>query len=226
MRRARGPARLPRRIDLRPQLLPVRSQGLRETCLAFAATAGHELLRQGALIEPLAPEFLVHGALQRGADLRRGIRIATLRATLAAEGQCVESLFPYDPVRDERRAGYGPSPDAIVDARTRLVANHDVLASPTIDDARVAVAGGAATVLGVEYFGSARILGPDARVPLPDPAEPSLGRHAVLVAGYDDDRAALLIRNSWGEGWGDGGCAWFPYDYPALFLHELWTFTL
>lgn len=226
MSRAAGPAGLPRHLDLRSRLTPVRWQGLGQTCLAFAATAGHELLRHGTLLEPLAPEFLVHGAVRQGADLRRGIRIAAVRTTLTTDGQCLERLFPFDAGGDKRRAGYGPSVAAATDAGLRLVTDHQVLANPTIDDARRAAAAGAATVIGIEYFGSARILGPDSLIPLPDPAEPTLGRHALVVAGYDDARAALLVRNSWGEGWGDRGYAWFPYSYPALFLHELWTLRL
>ena len=52
------------------------------------------------------------------------------------------------------------------------------------------------------------------------------GGHAVVAAGYDDNRiirntstggpstrGALLIRNSWGTGWGDRGYGWLPYDF-------------
>ncbi|MGE0374972.1 MAG: C1 family peptidase, partial [Planctomycetaceae bacterium] len=55
------------------------------------------------------------------------------------------------------------------------------------------------------------------------------GGQAVLAVGYDDrrlgsTRGALLIRNSWGAGWGDAGHAWLPY---AFVEHQLaadfWT---
>jgi len=48
-----------------------------------------------------------------------------------------------------------------------------------------------------------------------------------VAVGYDDGKkitntacnktttGALLIRNSWGTGWGDQGYGWLPYDYVA-----------
>jgi hypothetical protein len=41
-----------------------------------------------------------------------------------------------------------------------------------------------------------------------------LGGHAMLVVGYDDDRNAFRVLNSWGTGWGDAGYYWLDY---ALF---------
>jgi len=56
------------------------------------------------------------------------------------------------------------------------------------------------------------------------------GGHAVMAAGYDDNRkigestGALMIRNSWGTGWGDGGYGWLPYDYLLSGLaSDFWT---
>jgi C1A family cysteine protease len=45
------------------------------------------------------------------------------------------------------------------------------------------------------------------------------GGHAVVAVGYDDahtigdEEGALLIRNSWGVGWGEKGYGWLPYRY-------------
>ena len=45
------------------------------------------------------------------------------------------------------------------------------------------------------------------------------GGHAILAAGYDDSlkigssTGAFIIRNSWGDGWGDHGYGYLPYDY-------------
>ena len=46
--------------------------------------------------------------------------------------------------------------------------------------------------------------------------------HAVAIVGYDDSRRILLLRNSWGEQWGDQGHCWMPYDDFGL-AWECWT---
>ncbi|MEW5735032.1 MAG: C1 family peptidase [Thermodesulfobacteriota bacterium] len=61
-----------------------------------------------------------------------------------------------------------------------------------------------------------------------------LGGHAVLAVGYDNSipyvmegaekKGALIIRNSWGGGWGDQGYAYLPYAYVLNYLAEdFWT---
>lgn len=36
--------------------------------------------------------------------------------------------------------------------------------------------------------------------------------HAVVIVGWDDSKQAWLIKNSWGEYWGDNGYGWVGYD--------------
>jgi len=43
--------------------------------------------------------------------------------------------------------------------------------------------------------------------------ERSVGGHAFVVLGYDDEKKALKIANSWGTRWGDKGYGWISYDY-------------
>lgn len=57
-------------------------------------------------------------------------------------------------------------------------------------------------------------------VPMPRSGESVLGGHAVVIVGYDDLGAVTpvngrcaIVRNSWGEGWGDKGHCYFPWEY-------------
>lgn len=40
--------------------------------------------------------------------------------------------------------------------------------------------------------------------------------HAVTIAGWDDQKGAWLIKNSWGERWGDNGYGWVKYGKQDL----------
>lgn len=72
-------------------------------------------------------------------------------------------------------------------------------------------------------------------IPYPTVGEKVVGGHAVMVVGFNDTlkiknanagaaatTGALLIRNSWGTGWGDGGYGWLPYDYVLKGLAADW----
>ncbi|CAB9506488.1 peptidase C1A, papain [Seminavis robusta] len=57
------------------------------------------------------------------------------------------------------------------------------------------------------------------RVPMPNlegaKTRDSHGHHALLVVGYKDSAEHFIVRNSWGESWGDGGYCYMPYKYIA-----------
>jgi C1A family cysteine protease len=46
------------------------------------------------------------------------------------------------------------------------------------------------------------------------------GGHAMCVVGYDDNRGAFEIINSWGRKWGNGGFIWIPYQTFVDFVIE------
>jgi hypothetical protein len=53
-----------------------------------------------------------------------------------------------------------------------------------------------------------------------------LGGHAVSIVGYDDNKKALIIRNSWGTGWGEDGFAYVSYDDVSGVGDETWGFSM
>lgn len=48
------------------------------------------------------------------------------------------------------------------------------------------------------------------------------GLHCVLIYGWDDEQGGWLMRNSWGDGWGNNGTAILPYEIEPK---EIWGVT-
>ncbi|NQZ88856.1 MAG: C1 family peptidase [Colwellia sp.] len=48
---------------------------------------------------------------------------------------------------------------------------------------------------------------------MPKPDEIRLGGHALLAVGYDDEKQHFIVRNSWGEEFGDKGYCYIPYEF-------------
>lgn len=51
-----------------------------------------------------------------------------------------------------------------------------------------------------------------------------LGGHAISIVGYDDNEQVFIIRNSWGEDWGDHGFAKVAYSDRTGVGFETWGF--
>ncbi len=48
------------------------------------------------------------------------------------------------------------------------------------------------------------------------------GGHAVVIVGWDDDKGAWLIKNSWGTDWGMDGFGWLGYNSNRIGRHTAW----
>jgi C1A family cysteine protease len=58
---------------------------------------------------------------------------------------------------------------------------------------------------------------------MPRKSERMLGGHAVMAAGYDQPKKRLLVRNSWGRGWGQKGYFSLPFAYLEELADDFWT---
>ena len=93
-------------------------------------------------------------------------------------------------------------------------------------DVRSCIADGFPAAFGFSVYSSIDEVSEDNGyvIPPPDREDRFEGGHAVLAIGYDDVNRKLLIRNSWGEDWGDKGYAWLPYSYIEQGLaRDFWT---
>ena len=47
--------------------------------------------------------------------------------------------------------------------------------------------------------------------------------HAVLLVGWDDDKGAWLMKNSWGTDWGEDGYMWIKYNSNNIGRRAAWV---
>ena len=202
-------------VDLRSSLGPIRDQGTRPTCLAFAASSVHEQARRRT--DPLSVEALFLNSKRRdGWGLGRGTTVPAVLEALADDGQCDERMWPYggpEPMLfpgDYQRA----RPDTRVDTPALL-----------LDVARRALDAGRVAVLVVYVTAPWFMVRSDGVIRVPHPSDPPLEPHAVVIAGYDDSTSTLLIRNSWSTDWGVGGYGFLPYPHVEHYGLEVFTLT-
>lgn len=97
------------------------------------------------------------------------------------------------------------------------------------------LAAGLPSMFGFTVYSSISQAASTGKIPFPHAGDAILGGHAVMAIGFDDaleikhshpnatsTTGALLIRNSWGPGWGASGYGWMPYDYVSRGLAVDW----
>ena len=217
-------------VDLRHLLASaVRHQGPRPLCVPFSIAAAHEATRvqmgePGA--EMLAVEPLWQHCLDNGRAGHGGTTLTAGGEALQAKGQTAEAWWPYN---DTLGAGTEPEPAVATQAAWYTAATSGTaLAHDGIEDLiEDALAVGLPLVLVIELTQAFEDATADGEIALPALTAPVGDYHAVLALGAvtstDGTSRRLLIRNTWGSGWGAGGYGWLPLDYLIAFAVQAAT---
>lgn len=202
--------------DLRSGLRPVRDQGRRPTCLSFAASAVHEQARTDP--DPLCVEWLFYHAAQRaGTGPREGTTIPDTRQVLHDLGQPLESVWPYGgqlPSSTAWRPPVGAAP--LFRCGSDGCGGDLAHIKHALDRSRPVFL---ALFVSGAFTAATKWLRTGTEIILPDDSE-SIDRqrgHAVVAVGHGrlGSEDLILIRNSWGPGWGASGHAWVRSSYVA-----------
>lgn len=206
---------LPPKVDLRAQCPPIYDQGQLGSCTANAIGGAvqfdqlKERLPQSFIPSRLFiyyNERVLEGSVNSdaGAMIRDGIK------TVAKEGACPESLWPYLIAKFKLK----PSPACYREAIKHTAVSYQRLV-PSVTQMQGCLASGYPFVFGFtvyESFESATVAR-SGHAPMPANSERVLGGHAVCAVGYDDTQRWFICRNSWGTRWGMSGYFTIPYDY-------------
>ena len=211
--------RLPPRVDLRPQCPPVYNQHSLNSCSAnaIAAAIWFDLRRSGSPAAPSPSRLFIYyneRVTERVVHQNVPVSLRDGYRSVARAGVCPEALWPYR-VRQYTRKPHARCYQAA--KRERVLSYFRLHRS--LDSIRACLAEGFPFTLGVSVHES--FVSPEVhrtgRVPMPKPHELLRGGHAMLAVGYDHREQHLIVRNSWGSGWGLGGYCLIPYGF---ILHE------
>jgi hypothetical protein len=183
-------------VDLRPSFGPVRNQGLRPTCMAFAASDAHAGLRSGWA--PLSCEFAFYHAQRRaGRPANKGALLSAMLGTLREDGQPTEMGWPYLPTTPNDPASWVPP------ATVGMLFGRDgEKTAASIDDVIRELDAGRPLIILLILSASFYRPGPGGLIhPAPGELPEPQRRHAVTTVGHGQAGAhrAILVRNSWGE---------------------------
>ncbi len=232
--------------DLKRDVFEVDDQGQRGTCVANAATSVPEdMLKKDG--RGMALSRLLNDWVSRNLILEQpGIEGSTMRAGIRAAkhfGLCEETTWPYDLAKFDVR----PTDEAFAEAIQHVIQRYEridndlggwppigdlteaewralirsIIKEKTIKGVKSALNEGLQVAfscqLGEQWFG---LTGPwqAHEYIFPSSGNPVAGGHAMVCIGYDSER--VLIENSWGPQWGDGGFGGMPYDSFANSLME------
>lgn len=220
------PKVLPKSVDLRSLCSPVENQGDMGSCTANALVGNLEFLEKKDKIKKfanLSRLFIYYNerAIEHSVNSDSGAMIRDGIKTLAKQGVCPETIWPYNIAQFKKKptaACYKEASDHQITTYHRLL---------TLDEMRTCLADGYPFIFGFTVYESfeSQQVAKTGIVDMPKKKDRAVGGHAVMAVGYDDSQKRVLVRNSWGPGWGQKGYFTMPYDYVAdrNLSDDFWT---
>jgi hypothetical protein len=227
---------LPSAVDLRAYMSPIRNQGSRGTCVAFTITALNEYIqRRRGLVRDLSEQHLYYETkLIDGAPNACGTWQAKAVIALQTRGECLESIWPYNPNPPCNNHGALPAlarPNGLSYRLSTLAVPARNVAFYKAHMARQRAVGVSIPVYD-SWYRSAETAR-SGRITMRVGNEAPVGGHAVLLVGYQDSAASpgggyFIVRNHWSTAWAyqspyGPGYGTIPYQYIANDAMEAFT---
>ena len=209
------PQWLPGSIDLRKSMPLVYDQGDLGSCTAnaiaaavdFAHNKDDQFFMYPSRLFIYYNERKIEGTVNEdsGAQIRDGIK------SVGTQGNVPEGQWPYL----IEKFTVKPPKSVYTNATKYKALSYGRVLDTDIVQVKAALANGFPFVFGFNVYESfeSPAVAKTGKMPIPKKDEQLLGGHAVCAVGYDDAKQCVIVRNSWGTKWGDGGYFYMPYEF-------------
>lgn len=208
------------KTDMRSLAPAIRNQGSIGSCTAFGSLAAFQIVsKKSGLVVRMGSELFQYYETRRfintlnqdsGGYIRDAIKV------LANLGMAPEPEWPYDISKFT-----APPPGPAYQKALSYQALKYIAVPNDLMTVKQVLTNGYPVVIGFSVPANFPMGVFSGNIPMP--AGSIIGGHCVTLVGHDDERAAYLLRNSWGTGWGsDQGYAWMPYDFLRQLGSDFW----
>lgn len=197
---------LPKTLDLRKDLQPVRNQKKQSSCVGFATSCIKEWQeKKDVYIDDfMSPQFVYNN---RSNYPQKGMYGRDAMNILANSGCCLERTYPYGTIESKKKIpkeAYEEASNFKIQSFARV---------NTVESVKKSLYKDGPCLISFPVYNS------DSQFWMPN-GNSMQGGHAVAIVGYTKE--GFIIRNSWGSRWNGNGYTLYPYEQFGAHW-EIWT---
>ena len=198
---------LPLIVDHRYALQPIKDQGTQGTCAAQTAACMKEWqeLHDVKFNQYMSPQFIYNNRKNQDSEGMFGRDVMRIMSKI---GSCSEKNYPYELIESPENI----KQEILEEAKLYKIKSYAQI--KTIEGLKKALFINGPCYISFPVYNYSETMWKQKL------GETSQGGHAMTVVGYNED--GFIIRNSWGEDWGDKGYCYYSYsDWGCHW--EAWT---
>jgi len=221
---------LPASVDLSGKFPPIGDQGEYGTCVTWAVgynlkTALNGIDNQWSASQlaqasnQTSPKdlFLAIPASQKGSNCN-GTQFESAMDQLITRGSASLATVPYTSLGNCSQSPQSNWTQEAADNKLvnyRKIADKNNASSMTVDNFKAYLAEGRPVAIGARLGDRFMRWNSSAVIDYDTYQNPGMQHayHAMVLAGYDDNRQAFKVINTWGSSWGNAGTIWVDYNF-------------
>lgn len=201
-------------IDLRENFTEIKNQGETNASTDFTLVGIYEyLLKSNKIKEYNLSEAFIYYNSRKNNETSKDESVSSFQNTISAfkyHGVCLDKYHPYKEIDLNTR----PNDEAYLNAENYKITEIKEV-NPNINDMRTALSEGYPIAISLKIYDS---FAPNHTGFIFRPTEEEIksqnyGHHAMIICGYSDEQRVFVVRNSWGEDFGDNGYCYISYSY-------------